>query len=302
MNFLFFISFLAVATATSVTLPLKKLLGNPKLFASAFAHADQDAIAKMRDLINQLLVEEAEAKQLAITFHEDMTAAHGADVEALNGAIAALDEASYNLDVATSARNTLIDTEESHRTALVAAQVALNDAENLDTVLLAHSESTTARVAAEKELLDQVLPLLESVKSEGRRLLSIDNADPGAVDAVIAKVHELLEAGVAEDAAAAAASEEAHNQYVSALAVRDDAQVLHTDTAGQLAAAENSVKSLTSVKAARTSDFDSATSAEKASSETLAAAQKNMDSEIARVDSETATLNEVDDLLEGLQG
>jgi len=302
MNFLFFISFLAVATATSVTLPLKKLLGNPKLFASAFAHADQDAVAKMRALIVQLLAEEAELKKVAINYHEESTAAHDADVEALNAAVDALNVAANNLAVATTDRNVLLETEAAHRSALNAAEYALFEAELRDEVARKHSDATTARVATEKGLLEKVLPLLESVKSGGRRLLSIDNADPGAVDAVIAKVHELLDAGAAEDSAALQLSNEAHAAYESALAARDVAKQLHQETAGKLAAAENTVASLTAVHAAKVSDKDSALSVEASSNDTLAAALKNMNEEVARVDSETSTLNEVDDLLEGLQG
>merc|ERR1712154_224616 len=68
------------------------------------------------------------------------------------------------------------------------------------------------------------------------------------------------------------------------------ARTLHTSTAGQLAAAENSVKELAAIKKTKLSERDSASAAEAHSRGVLANALAFKEAETARVDQEDATL------------
>jgi len=297
MNFLFLISLIAVATANTASIPLTKLLRNPKLFAAAFAHADEDAVAKMIALVDKLIADGEGAKTFAIEDHTQKTDAHNAAVTSLKDAETALATASGNADVATTNRDNLVKKEQADRDTLTAAVSALNDAERLDQITQAHLEDTTARVDAERESYGKIIELLESTVSEGRRLLSVDNADPGAVGVVIAKVQELLATAEQELSDSTSAHDSAHAAFETRTEEEDAARTKHTATAGELAAAKNNVINLNSIKRTKTDDRDAASLAEANAATALANALAFKDAELLRIGNEDATLKECRDLL-----
>lgn len=297
MNF-FFVITLAVAAASTVNLPLKKLLANPKLFAAAFANADNDAIGKMITLVDQLVVEGQDAKTWAVDDHQSKDDTHNSDVTSLSEAESALATASGNLDVESTNRDGLTKLESDHRSALGAAVQVLTAATDLEALTNEHWSATSTRVAEEKESFGKIIELLEGVSAEGRRLLSSDEADPTAVDAVIAKVNELLAVGDTELADSTTNHDAAVSSLADATAAEAAARVLHTGTAGALAASEQSVITLSAIKATKTSERNSATSAEAASALALSNAQSFKDAETDRVNKEDASLKEVKQLLE----
>jgi chromosome segregation ATPase len=297
MNFLFFISLIAVATANTASIPLTKLLRNPKLFAAAFAHADSDAVAKMIALVDKLIADGEGAKTFAIEDHSTKTDTHNAAVASLNDANAALATASGNADVATTNRDNLVKKEQGDRDSLAAAVSALDAATALEATTASHLADTTERVNAERESYNKIIELLESTVSEGRRLLSVNNADPGAVGVVIAKVQDLLATAEQELSDSTAT----HDSADAALTARTEeeaaARTKHTATAGELAAAKNNVISLNSIKRTKTDDRDAAADAEASAATALANALAFKDAELARIGNEDATLKECRDLL-----
>jgi len=298
---LFFIALIAVVTSTATApFPLQKLLANPKLFAAAFANADNDAVNKMIALTVELIAEGQVAKAWAEDDHTSKTDTHNADVASLETADAELATASGNLDVAKTRRDGLVALEDNHRSALNAAVGVLNDATAHEALTNAHWQSTSTRVAEEKTSFGQIKELLEGVKSAPAERRLLDVADPAAVDVVIAKIDDLLAVGAQELADSTAD----HDAAVTALASATDSEAaarkLHTNTAGQLAAAENSVKELSAIKTTKTSERDSASDAEAHSRDVLANALSFKEAETARVDKEDATLKEVKGLLENV--
>jgi len=298
---LFFIALIAVVTSTTTApFPLQKLLANPKLFAAAFANADNEAVNKMIALTVELIAEGQAAKEWANNDHSAKTDTHNADVATLEGAESALATASGNLDVASTRRDGLVALESDHRSALDAAVGVLNDATAHEALTNAHWEATSTRVAEEKTSFGQIKELLEGVKSAPAERRLLDVADPAAVDVIIAKIDDLLAVGAQELADSTAD----HDAAVTALASATDseaaARALHTNTAGQLAAAENSVKELSAIKKTKLSERDSASDAEAHSRDVLANALSFKEAETARVDKEDATLKEVKGLLENV--
>jgi len=297
MNFLFFISLIAVATANTASIPLTKLLRNPKLFAAAFAHADSDAVAKMIALVDKLIADGEGAKTFAIEDHTEKTDAHNAAISSLNEAKSALATASRNANVATTTRDNLVKTEQEHRDSLTAAVSALEAATALEATTRSHLADTTERVDAERQSYNKIIELLESTVSEGRRLLSVNNADPGAVGVVIDKVQALLATAEQELSDSTAT----HDSAVAALADRTDeedaARSIHTDTAGELAAAKNEVIALNIIKRTKTDDMDAAADIEAKAATALANALAFKDAELERIAKEDATLKECRDLL-----
>lgn len=297
MNFLFFISLIAVATANTASIPLTKLLRNPKLFAAAFAHADSDAVAKMIALVDKLIADGEGAKTFAIEDHTEKTDAHNAAISSLNEAKSALATASRNANVATTTRDNLVKTEQEHRDSLTAAVSALEAATALEATTRSHLADTTERVDAERQSYNKIIELLESTVSEGRRLLSVNNADPGAVGVVIDKVQALLATAEQELSDSTAT----HNSAAEALADRTDeedvARSIHTATAGELAAAKNEVIALNIIKRTKTDDMDAAADIEAKAATALANALAFKDAELKRIAKEDATLKECRDLL-----
>jgi len=300
MKFFFFIALIAVVTSTTTSFPLQKLLANPKLFAAAFENSDNDAVNKMIALTAQLIDEGQAAKDWAIQDHADKSAAHDADVDSLEAAEAALATASGNLDVESTRRDGLVALEADHRASLNGAVGVKADATDLEALTNDHWQSTSTRVAEEKTSFGEIKDLLESVKSAPaeRRLLEV--ADPTAVDAIIAKIDDLLAVGAQELADSTAAHDAAVAALASATESEAAARKLHTDTAGKLAGAEAQVIELAAVKKTKTTERNSAADAEAHSRQVLANAQSFKDSEITRVDTEDATLKEVKELLEGI--
>jgi len=300
MKFFFFIALIAVVKSTTTSFPLQKLLANPKLFAAAFENADNDAVNKMIALTAELIVEGQTAKNFAIQDHADKSADHDADVASLEAAESALATASGELDVESTRRDGLIALESDHRASLNGAVGVLHDATDLEALTNAHWEATSTRVAEEKTSFGEIKTLLEGVKSAPaeRRLLEV--ADPTAVDAIIAKIDDLLAVGAQELADSTAAHDAAVAALASATESEAAARKLHTDTAGKLAGAEAQVIELAAVKKTKTTERNSAADAEAHSRQVLANAQSFKDSEITRVDTEDATLKEVKELLEGI--
>jgi len=298
---LFFIALIAVVTSTATApFPLQKFLANPKLFAAAFANADNDAVNKMIALTAQLIEEGQTAKQWASDDHAAKSDMHNADVASLAAAETALATASGDLDVASTRRDGLKASESDHRSAHDAAVGVLNDATAHEALTNAHWQATSTRVAEEKTSFEQIKELLESVKSVPAERRLLDVADPAAVDVVIAKVDALLATGAQELADSTAD----HDAAVAALSSATDSEAaareLHTNTAGQLAAAENSVSELGAIKTTKLSERNSASDAEAHSRVVLANALSFKDAEAARVDKEDATLKEVKELLENV--
>lgn len=304
MNFLFFISLLAVAAASTANIPLTKLLRNPKLFAAAFAHADEDAVGKMINLIDRLIADGDAAKEFAIEDHRQKTETHDAAVTSLSEAEAALTTASANADVATTKKNDLIEKEQKDRDALLAAVAALASATTAESVANSQWAETDARVTEEKESFGKIVKLLESVSvaPEGRRLLSVDEADPGAVGIVIAKVQALLETAQDELDASVAAHDAAKTELSTRTDEEAAARALHTATAGELAAAKKNVENLNIIKRTKTDDRDAASAAEADAETALAHALAFKDSELARISKEDATLKEARNLLANING
>jgi len=303
MKCLFFISLLAVAAASTVNLPLKKLLANPKLFAAAFAHADNEAVNRMIAVVDQLLEEGEGARTFAIDNHATATDTHNADITSLSEAESALATASGNADVASTKRDNLVAKEQGDRDSLSAAVNVLGAAEDLEAETSAHLTSTTERVAEEKESFESIIELLESTSAGAdRRLLSNNEADPGAVGIVVEKVQALLATGATELADSTSAHEAATAALATAVANEEAARTLHTATAGQLAAAKKSVLDLTAIKKTKNAERNAAVEAESDSALALANALNFHDSEILRINGEKGTLEEVRELLVGING
>jgi len=300
MQFLFFISLLAVAAASTSSLPLSKLLLNPKLFASAFAHSDSNAINKMITLIDQLIKDGEAAKSFAIDDHESKTATHNAAVTTLGKAKDSLATADAALDVARSDAAALKVSEAADKQSLKAAEKSLRDATAHEEKTSAHLASTTDRVDLETASFNKIIELLESTVVQGRRLLSIDQADPKAVKIVVAKVKSLLADAASELIASQSTQNSAASAKKNAETNEKDARDKHTATAGKFAAAKTKVSELDSVAKTKLAEKNDATEEEQRASLALTNALAFKQSELARIGREDSTLKEAKQLLEDI--
>lgn len=293
---LFFFTLLTLAVFSTASLPLEKLLQNPKLFAAAFANADPDVVKKMIDLVDKLLAEGQNDKASAIKDHGSRKDEQAAALASFTDASKAFEAVAAKLVTATTNRDNLVAQELEHRSLLDAAVTVLNSAKTKVVNTKSHLDSTTSRVNKEEKALSEVIVQLNSVKSNGRRLLN--EADPAAVDNVVAEIKKLIDAGKKEVEDATAAWEEATKKQTEAASVEADARTRHEKTVGELATANAVVKSLTTEKAAKLGEKDRANKILTDANASLASALQWMNQEVNRVDSEKVTLDEVKGLLE----
>lgn len=293
---LFFFTLLTLAVFSTASLPLEKLLQNPKLFAAAFANADPSIVDKMIGLVDKLLSEGQDDKQSAIDDHTKRAAEQDAAQSAFDSAYGALDAVSKSLVEAETIQDNLIALEKEHKGQLDAAVIVLHSADSAKTSAQSHMDSTKKRVKAEHVALEDVKDKLESIKPQGRRLLS--DADPKAVNKVIAEIQKLIEAGVKEEQDALAALNDATIKQAEAAKAEDAARKTHESTVGKLGTATNNVNSLTNEKAARLDEKNQAETKLADANSALASALEWMNQEVSRVKAEKATLEEVRELLE----
>jgi len=293
---LFFFTLLTLAVFSTASLPLEKLLQNPKLFAAAFANADPDVIQKMIDLVDQLLEEGQADKASAIKDHGERQNEQAAALSSFTEASKAFEEVAAKLVTATSDRDTLAVEEKDHSALLDAAVTVLNSANTKEENTKSHMDSTISRVENEGRALSEVIENLNSVKSNGRRLLN--EADPAAVDKVVVEIKKLIEAGKNEVADATAAWNDATEEQTEAIKVEAAARKQHEKTVGELGTANAIVDRLTGEKAAKLDAKNRANKILIDANAALESALQWMNQEVNRVDSEKATLDEVKDLLE----
>jgi len=209
----------------------------------------------------------------------------------------------------------------------IATLKASEEADALKTKNFAHSDEAekeaflnaeTSRINQEKEVLEEVGDILESLKDNEvpaeRRLLSVPSqaaflatlakqglqVDPEAVDKVLVSIAALIAEGEALRDAAQGAYDDAVAFTAASEKAYSDAVECHVKADAELAARLED-------KGMYQSEVDAATLVHQASLDATAAANADRDaklifkeSEIARVNSETKDLNDVKDLLKGL--
>merc|ERR1712083_89045 len=287
---------LTLAVFSTASLPLEKLLQNPKLFAAAFANADPSVIQKMIDLVDRLLAEGQDDKASAIKEHGERQDEQAAALSSFTDASKAFDEVAAKLVTATTDRDNLVVKENEHSALLDAAVTVLNSANTKEDNTKSHMDSTISRVKHEGEALSEVIVNLESTKSNGRRLLN--EADPAAVDKVVVEIKKLIEAGKKEVADATAAWNDATKEQTEAIKVEAAARKQHEKTVGELGTANAIVDRLTGEKAAKLDAKNRANKILTDANDALESALQWMNQEVNRVDSEEVTLETVKGLLE----
>merc|ERR1712083_891736 len=259
---------MGLAVFSTASLPLEKLLQNPKLFAAAFANADPSVIQKMIDLVDRLLAEGQDDKASAIKEHGERQDEQAAALSSFTDASKAFDEVAAKLVTATTDRDNLVVKENEHSALLDAAVTVLNSANTKE----------------------------DNTKSNGRRLLN--EADPAAVDKVVVEIKKLIEAGKKEVADATAAWNDATKEQTEAIKVEAAARKQHERTVGELGTANAIVDRLTGEKAAKLDAKNRANKILTDANAALESALQWMNQEVNRVDSEEVTLETVKGLLE----
>jgi len=310
MNFLFFISFFAVA-APGAFVPAN-LFKDPAAFVANLVDANPATIKKMEDMVNDLIAEGQDEKTAVITAHENSVTEYESAVadhtEATDAHTAAAGAAAVQTDVfneKTSAEATAAAIRADRTSALENAQ---SDFDKKDAIMKAEN----IRLDAEKAILDQILPLLESllpgvsmVEGQltvvdyvvGRQLLSDEDAAPEAIQNIVDKINAMI--GVGEGERTHANNEQAH-----AKSVLDDATVAHTNAveahtkaAGELGQATKELNRLNGILGVKTTELEEALAVMNDKESVMNEKKTIMDAEVQRLDEEDATMKSVLDLL-----
>jgi len=310
MNFLVLLSLFVTASASFKT----DLFKDPHSFVSTFANADPVAINKVIEIINSMVQQNNDEKATAIQNHADAVEAEekAAQVrhlatEDLKHKMGERDLSQEDLEKAQKHQALKLLQMENAEKALNGAQVDLDEA----TAFLA---SENKRIDGEKDVLEQVLDILNGLNADGgRRLLSSVpesflamlsakglKVNPDSLASVVQAVNDLIDEGerlraVAEQgvADATAARDGAKDDHEEAIKCHDDA------IAATEKATEQRDMYVEQTNAAQIV-FDKAVKDHEASVALRDHLLAVKNSEIARVTSENADLAEVKRLLVAL--
>jgi len=312
MNFFIFIALIAVSNAA-----LMPILKNPKEFIASMVDANPATLNKMKEMVADLIAA-GEAERVVV-------------IDAHNAAISRFDTATEEEELATEAKNVAggnkqraLNKKNEKAAIEKTAKAKKDDALNTLNAATAHAESMkdirTAeiiRLDAEKALMEQVLVKLETLLPGvdllegkltvvdfivGRRLLatSQEMADRDAVQRVVDKINLLVGTGEMERKHAIRNDEEAAAALVVATEAHNEAVEEHQHAAGELGAAEADLARLSGIFRVKCQEKDDADAELADATKDLAAKKENRESEEARLNSEKATLEEVDGLLDNL--
>lgn len=227
-------------------------------------------------------------KKQAIADHSQRENIQEAAQDSFNSASAAYNLASDNLANAELKRDNLVTLEKEEKNILDAAVNDRTSKSALFNAASTHKSNTETRVAEEKTALLGVIDELNKVTSST------------SVGDVIVAIRGLITAGTKEVEDATEAFNNAKNIKDRAIQVENIARSKHSKTFGALTEAQAEVKKLTPIKAEKLSLKLSAQTILKNANDALKSALAWMNQEVARVASETATLNEVKKLLNDL--
>jgi len=302
MNFLFIFSILSVTVCGN---PIAPLLADPVAFVATFVNADPETVNKMLGMVTDLETKGENDRANVISDAETKRGISDSKNTALATAESRLTAVQKLLAEAKGLKNELTTREGVERAALTKA-TSDRDASQIDAdEKQASADSITARVSHEVEEFNEVINLLSSVAVPAlleteRKLLSVTDADPDAIQLVIEEVNALIEAANEEVSVAVGLNTAAQAKLTTDLATFAAAEAAHTATAGELQSACIDVDNLTDDRDDATIEKNEANSAAVSASLNADDAESFRDAEEKRIDSEAITLGQVRDLLEGL--
>jgi len=312
--FLLFISFLSLSNGAMLS-----IFQNPKEFVQSLEDANPQTIQKMIDMVNELLQTGENERAVVIdAFNEATNVFNDAD-KAQQDASAAKNLAGGEAQRALNEKNAKAEVESQAKAKKDDALVSLNAAEAEHVAKHNTRVSEVARLDKEKALMEQILDKLDTLLPGteliegkltvvdfivGRRLLATaqEMADRDAVEKIVNKINALVGEGEGERKAAIKADEEAEAAFDEATEHHDTAVAEHKTAAGQLGSAEATYNRLAAIFKTKCQLKEDADDALAAATADLTKKTNTMNSEVARIDSEKSTLEEVNGLLAGLLG
>jgi len=290
---------------------------NPKEFVDSLANANPDTINKMIDMVNELI--QAGENERAVRI-DDFNSATSVFNDATDAQAAAASAKSIAGGEAQGALNDKNAKAEIEATAKAKKEDA---AKHLALMVTAEKQahetrlSEVERLDAEKALmekvlakLDTLLPGTELIQGKltvvdfivGRRLLATaaEMADRDAVEKIVNKINALVGEGEGERNKAIRDDETAKANLAQAQDSYDSAVEEHKVAAGELGSAEATYKRLDGVFKVKCQLKEAADAELAEATADLTKKTDTMNSEVARIDTEKSTLEDVLGLLNGL--
>merc|ERR1712228_143556 len=281
--------------------------------------ANPDTINKMIDMVNELIQAGENERAVRIDDFNSATNVFNDATDAQAAAASAKSVAGGEAQAGLNDKNAKAQVE---ATAKAKKEDAANTLALMETAEKhAHETrlSEVARLDAEKALmekvlakLDTLLPGTELIEGKltvvdfivGRRLLATaqEMADRDAVEKIVNKINALVGEGEGERKAAIKADEEAEAAFDKATEYHNTAVAEHKTAAGQLGSAEATYNRLAAIFKTKCQLKEDADATLAAATADLEKKTNTMNSEVARIDSEKSTLEEVNVLLAGLLG
>lgn len=315
MNICFlFVSLLSFSISGAAISPMFE---NPALFISTLVDANPATIRKMKDMVQELIDAGEAERSFVIDEHETAQSRYDSAVEAQAQAAEEKNVAGGNKQTQLNIANELTGVE---ATAAAKRADALNtlNAKKADSIEATEiRESEIIRLDNEKVLMQAVLEKLETLLPGvdllegkltvvdfivGRRLLadSAVIADRDAVQKIVDKINQLVGTGEGERQSAIRDDTNAKSAWDEADAYHENAVTEHQAAAGALGSAEAELKRLSGIFSVKCSEKEEADDELASATSDLAIKKKTREDEETRLDSEKATLETVDGLLDDL--
>jgi len=283
---------------------MAKIFADPSAFVATFANADPAQIEQIIGLIQGMVDQNTESKNIALqAFDDAQTASNDADAAE---ATAKADEwqavGHWNVtkgNVATQEQ--IVD---NKNTAQINLQVTKEQADdnkeaaqmdfNFGSVII---EKEKAKLAEIKEILQQ---MAQADIQTSRRLLALVKIDPDKLDSVDALIDELVEKADRELEEFTNALKEANEAAVAATEAFNTAVSEHIDENTKLEELKAEKAAAKTAAEEKTQAYNEALADKEAKNADLEVKRADKDVEVNRVDGENTTLNEVINLLKNL--
>jgi hypothetical protein len=312
MMFLLFISLFSLSNGAMLS-----VFQNPKEFVESLVDANPATIQKMIDMVDELL--QTGENERAVVIDEQVQATNVFNEKNADqiAAAEAKNVAGGNAQSALNERDRLAKIEATAKAKKDDALISLNAADAKHVAKHNTRVSEVARLDGEKALMEQILNKLDTLLPgteliEGkltvvdfivsRRLLATaqEMADRDAVEKIVNKINALVGEGEGERRKAIQEDEDAEAAFVKATNYHDNAVAEHKTAAGQLGSAEATYNRLAAVFKTQCQLKENADAELADATADLDKKTNTMNSEVARIDSEKSTLEQVNVLLDGL--
>jgi len=283
---------------------MAKIFADPNAFVATFANADPAQIEQIIGLIQGMVDQNSDSKDIAIKAFDDAQAASDSADAAEQTALADEWQAVGHWNVTKDNVATQTQIVANKNTAQINLQVAKEKADDDQEAAQMDFDFGSEIIEKEKAKLAEIKVILQQMAQAdiqtGRRLLALVKIDPQKLDSVDALIDELVEKADTELEEFTNALKVANEAAASATDLFNTAVSEHIDETTKLSGLEAEKAAAETAAVEKTHAYNEALADKQAKNADLEVKRADKDAEVNRVDGENSTLDDVIGLLNQL--